>query len=188
MRKKTTAHRPRRWIHAEREARMRFRPPSVRARLTLWHAFVLTLIVCIFSGGILLFVATRLYAGLDAQLDREIATIGNIYREEPEEQKDLPSDWGITLFQVDEAGVIRQQTEAWEREELSHALQPDGSASPLTWTAPSGRRYRVYSVSESSHRVAAAIEETFLRDTLRTLAAILATGIPFAAALAIAGG
>ncbi len=63
---------------------MRFRRPSVRARLTLWHAGVLTLIVCIFSAGILLFVEARLYAGLDAQLDREIATIGKIYREEPE--------------------------------------------------------------------------------------------------------
>jgi hypothetical protein len=33
---------------------MRFQPPSVRARLTLWHAGVLTLIVCVFSAGILL--------------------------------------------------------------------------------------------------------------------------------------
>ena len=57
---------------------MRFRPPSVRARLALWHAGVLTLIVCIFSAGILLFVEARLYAGLDAQLGREIATIGKI--------------------------------------------------------------------------------------------------------------
>ena len=167
---------------------MRFRPPSVRARLTLWHAGVLTLIVCIFSAGILLFVATRLYAGLDAQLSREIKTIGNIYREEPAELKDLPSDWGITLFQVDEAGDIRQQTEAWEREELSRALQPDSSASPVSWTAPSGRRYRVQSVSQSSYRVAAAVDETSLRDTLWTLAVILAMGIPLAAGLAIAGG
>ena len=45
---------------------MRLRRPSVRARLTLWHAGVLTLIVCIFSAGILLFVKARLYAGLDA--------------------------------------------------------------------------------------------------------------------------
>jgi len=104
---------------------MRFRPPSVRARLTLWHAGVLTLIVCIFSAGILLFVKARLYAGLDAQLDREITTIGKIYREEPEELKDLASHWGITLFQVDKTGGIRQQTEAWEREGLSRALQPD---------------------------------------------------------------
>ena len=80
---------------------MRFRPPSVRARLTLWHAGVLTLIVCIFSAGILLFVEARLYAGLDAQLAREIATISKMYREEPEELKDLASHWGITLFQVE---------------------------------------------------------------------------------------
>ena len=45
---------------------MRLRPPSVRARLTLWHAGVLTLIVCIFSAGILLFVQARLYTGKKA--------------------------------------------------------------------------------------------------------------------------
>ena len=44
------------------------------------------------------------------------------------------------------------------------------------------------SVSGSSYRVAAAIEETSLRDTLWTLAVILAMGIPFAVGLAIAGG
>ena len=123
-----------------------------------------------------------------AQLDREIATIGKIYREEPEELKDLASHWGITLFQVDEAGGIRQQTEAWEREGLSRALQPDDAALPRSWTAQSGRRYRVHSASESSYRVAAAVEETSLRDTLWTLAVILAMGIPFATGLAIAGG
>jgi heavy metal sensor kinase len=167
---------------------MRFRPPSVRARLTLWHAGVLTLIICIFSAGILLFVEARLYASLDAQLDREISTIDKIYHEEPEELKDLASHWGITLFQVYEAGRTLQQTEAWERERLSRALRPGDSASPLSWRAPSGRRYRVNSVSGSSYRVAAAVEETSLRDTLWTLAVILAMGIPFAAGLAIAGG
>jgi heavy metal sensor kinase len=167
---------------------MRFRPPSVRARLTLWHAGVLTLIVCIFSAGILLFVEARLYAVLDAQLGQEIATIGKIYREEPDELKDLASHWGITLFQVDEGGGIRWQTEAWQREGLTRALQTGDSISPLSWTVPDGRRYRVHSVSESSFRVGAAVDETSLRDTLRTLSVILAMGIPFAAGLAIAGG
>jgi heavy metal sensor kinase len=149
---------------------------------------VLTLIVCIFSAGILVFVEARLYAGLDAQLDREIATISKMYREEPDELKDLASHWGIRLFQVDAGGGIPQQTEAWEREGPSGALRPGDPPSPLSWTAPDGRRYRVHSVSESSYRVAAAVEETSLRDTLWTLAAILAMGIPFAAGLAIAGG
>src|SRR5262249_18514086 len=126
--------------------------------------------------------------GLDAQLDREIATIGKIYREEPDELRDLAPHWGITLFQVDEGGSIRWRTEAWEREGLSRALQTGGSISPLSWTALDGRHYRVQSVSESSYRVAAAVDETSLRDTLWTLAVILAMGIPFAAGLAIVGG
>src|SRR5215831_6670460 len=167
---------------------MRFRPPSVRARVTLWHAGVLTLIVCIFSAGILLFVEARLYAGLDTQLGREIATIGKIYQDEPDELKDLAAQWGITLFQVDEGGSIRYQTEAWERERLSEALPIGGAPSLLSWTAPTGRHYRVQSVFESSYRVAAALEETFLRDTLWALTVILAMGIPFAVGLALAGG
>ena len=111
---------------------MRFRPPSVRARLTLWHAGVLTLIVCIFSAGTLLFVEARLYAGLDAQLGQEIATIGKVYREEPEELKDLASHWGVTLFRIDEGDSIRYQTEAWERERLARASQTADTASPST--------------------------------------------------------
>jgi heavy metal sensor kinase len=149
---------------------------------------VLTLIVCIFSVGILLFVKARLYAGLDAQLRQEIATISQVYREEPDELRDLAPHGGITLFQVDEGGSIRHQTEAWEQEGLSRALQKADSTSPLSWTAPDGRHYRVHSVSESSYRVAAALDETTLRDILWTLAVILAMGIPFAAGLAIAGG
>jgi heavy metal sensor kinase len=167
---------------------MKIRPPSVRARLTLWHAGVLTLIVCIFSAGILHFVDERLYAGLDTQLERQIATIGRVYREEPDELTDLASHSGITLFQVAEGGGIRYQTDAWEREGLARALQTADSTSPLSWTAPSGRRYRVQKASGSSDSVAAAIEETSVRDTLWTLAVILAMGIPFAVGLAIAGG
>jgi len=167
---------------------MRLHPPNVRVRLTLWHAGVLTLIVCIFSAGILLFVRDRLYAGLDAQLAREIGTISRVYREEPEELKDLASHWGITLFRIEAGGSVRHQTEAWEREGLSQALQGGNSGSPLSWTASNGHHYRVQSISESSDRVAAAIEENSLRDTLWTLAVILATGIPFAVALALGGG
>jgi heavy metal sensor kinase len=167
---------------------MRIRPPSVRARLTLWYAGALTLIVCIFAVGILLFVKARLYAALDTQLDREIATIGRVYREEPDELKDLASHWGVTLFRIDEGGSIRYQTEAWEREGLARALQAGVTASPSTWEAPNGHHYRIQQVSGSSYRVAAAVEETSLRDTLWTIAAILAMGIPFAVGLAIAGG
>jgi heavy metal sensor kinase len=167
---------------------MRIGPPSVRARLTLWYAGALTLIVCIFSAGFLLIVEGRLYAGLDAQLGRELATIDRVYREEPGELTDLAPDFGLTLFRVDEGGSIRHQTEAWEREGLAQALPNGTAASPVSWTAADGRRYRVQNVSGPSYRIAAAIEETSLRYTLWTLLVVLAMGIPFAAGLAIAGG
>jgi heavy metal sensor kinase len=167
---------------------MRIPPLSVRARLTLWYAGVLTLIIGIFSAGILLFVEARLYAGLDMQLGRELATIGKVYREEPEELKDLASHWGVTLFQVEDGGSVRYETDAWAREGLARALQTGDFTSPLSWMAPNGRRYRVQHASASSYRVAAAIDEISLRDTLWTLAAVLVMGIPFAVGLAIAGG
>ena len=167
---------------------MRFHRPSVRARLTLWYAGALTLIICIFSAGILLFVEERLYAALDAQLGRELATIDRVYREEPDELKDLAPHWGVTLFQVNAGDSIRYQTDEWQRDGLARALQAGGSIAPMSWLAPNGRRYRVQHASASSYRVAAAIEETSLRDTLRTLTAILAMGIPFAVGLAIVGG
>jgi len=62
---------------------------SVRSRLTLWHAGVLTIVVCLFAAGILLFVKARFYGELDLQLTRELATVDRIYREEPAELPDL---------------------------------------------------------------------------------------------------
>jgi heavy metal sensor kinase len=167
---------------------MKLHSPSVRARLTLWYAGVLTLIICIFAAGIFHFVEDRLYAAMDAQLGRELATIDRVYREEPDELKDLASHWGLTLFQIDAAGSVRYQTDAWQRDGLARVPQGHGSASPVSWSAPDGRRYRVQDLVGSTHRVAVAIDETSLRGTLWTLALVLAMGIPFAVGLAIAGG
>ena len=47
---------------------MRIAALSVRTRLTLWHAGALTLIVCVFAVGVLLFVRARLYRTLDEQI------------------------------------------------------------------------------------------------------------------------
>ena len=48
--------------------------------------------------------------------------------------------------------------------------------------------YRTRSIADAAHRIAAARDETALRQTLWTLASILAIGVPGAVALAIAGG
>ena len=167
---------------------MRTRPLSVRARLTLWNAGVLMLIVCTFAAGLLLFVKASLFEELDRQLRRELTTIDWVYHQEPWELKDLASESGITLFQITVRGKLRHQTEGWEREGLSRALRDASTMPPASWTAQDGRLYRVQAVAEPSYHIAAAVEETSLRHTLRAFIEILAMGVPFAVVLAIAGG
>ena len=161
---------------------------SVRARLALWHAGVLTLIVCVFSGASLLFVRASLFEGLDRQLSRALTTVDWVYHHEPDEIGDLPSESGIALFRLTVEGKLRYQTEGWERAGLERALGNPGAMRPASWAAPNGPWYRVHVVSDPSYQIVAAIEETPVRDTLRTLAAMLAMGAPFAVGLAIAGG
>ena len=136
--------------------------PSVRTRLTLWHAGVLALVICIFSAGILLFVRARLYSALDQQVSHDLATIEKVYHEETGDLGELAHRMGITRFQVVEGGTVLYQTPGWP---------PAGTA-----------RYRFGTLADASHRVTAARDETALRQTLWTLGVILAIGVPCAIA------
>src|SRR5262245_58928700 len=156
---------------------------SVRARLTLWHAVVLTLIVCVFAGGSLLFVRARLYADLDAQLGRELSVIDRVYREEPHELGDLPVDRGFLYFAINENADLRHQSDGWRQIGF-----PKASGEPASWKAADGTWFRVQALASQSYLIAAAVEETSLRHIVSTFGLILLLGIPFALALAIAGG
>src|SRR5712691_9744682 len=124
---------------------MRFLAPSVRVRLTLWHAGVLALIICVFSAGILLFVRARLYSALDQQLGHDLATIEKVYQEETGDLGELAHRMGITRFQVVEGGTVLYQTPDW----------PPGASAP----------YRLGMRGGASHRITAARDETALRQT-----------------------
>lgn len=142
--------------------------PSVRLRLTLWHAGVLTLVVCAFAAGIFGFVRARLYAALDRQIEDDLATIEKVYREETGDLGELAHRMGIAHFEVMEGSTVVYRTLGW----------------PPSGPAP----YRVRALSDSSHHIVAARDETAVRQTLWALGIILAAGIPCAVALAIGGG
>jgi heavy metal sensor kinase len=147
---------------------MRFWPPNVRTQLTCWHAGVLTLIVCLFSAGIFIFVKARLDGALDEQIRRDLAAIEKVYRDEPWDLPELDRRIGISLFEVVEGGSLVYRTPGW----------PPTAAHP----------YRTRVSEGKGLRITVAQDETGLRQTLRTLAAILAIGIPGAVGLAVAGG
>jgi heavy metal sensor kinase len=143
-------------------------PPSVRTRLSLWHAGVLAMIICLFSVGTLLFVRARLYRALDEQLRQDLATIEKVYREETGDLGELDHRMGMTLFEVAEGQTVIYRT--------------------ASWPPPATKPFRTMASADAIHRVGVARDETPLRQTLWTLAVIFAMGIPCAMALAMAGG
>jgi heavy metal sensor kinase len=166
---------------------MTLRPRSVRTRLTLWHAAVLTFIVCVFSGGIFFFVRVRLLDDLDAQLKRDVSTIEATYREAPTELSEAETRSGIKLFQVNEGESTLYQTDSWAQGGLDRA--PAGAPVAISWRSlKDGRTYRVLVVPGATHRIAVAADEGGLHRTLWTLGIILTLGIPIAMVLAVAGG
>jgi len=147
---------------------MMLRPRSIRARLTLWHAGILAAIVTVFSSSIFFFVRARLIEELDARLDREVAIIERTYRDDPGELREAESRAGVRLFEVVEDGTLVYRTADWAQVRLG--------------------THRVHTVPGAGYRISVAADERPLRDALRTLALVLAFGIPAAIGLAIAGG
>src|SRR5262249_13778358 len=147
---------------------MRLHSPSVRARLTLWHASVLTLVVGLFSAGTLLVVWARFDRMFEGQLSPDLATVEKVYRGETGDPGELAQRMRSTRFEGREGqtGIYR------------HAGWPPTRPTPD----------RIRAAGDATHRITVARDETPLRRTLWTLAAILGTGIPCAIGLAIAGG
>src|SRR5262249_43705941 len=154
LRQEDYSNGPRGGLRAGERSPVRFIPSSVRTRLTLWHAGVLTLIICAFSVGIFLFVRARLFHELERQLDRELATVERIYRDEPAELRDLDPHWGISLFQVLDPVRVVYQTDGWQSGGFARAAPKDGSPARATWTSRDGRRYRLGTVARPSYQIA----------------------------------
>ena len=146
---------------------MTIAPSGVRRRLTLWHAAVLGVIVCVFSVGILLFVRVRLYRGLDEQIASDLTAIEKVYREETGDLGELSHRMGIT-FEVTEGPTVLYRAPGWP---------PAGPA-----------RYRFGRFQDAAHWISTARDEAPVRQTLRSLALILAVGAPGAIGLALVGG
>src|SRR5205814_4998260 len=119
-----------------RRAAMRAAPTSVRARLTLWHAGVLAVVICSFSAGVFLFVRAHLSRTLDQQLGNDVATIEKVYREETGDLGELAHRMGLTLFEVAEGETVLYRTPGW----------PPRGAAPV----------RIRTLADATHRITAA--------------------------------
>lgn len=164
---------------------MTLRPRSVRARLALWHAGALALVICTFAGAVYALVRAQLFRDLDARLERDLATIERTWREADYDLAEVETRAGVELFEVVEGERVLYRTAAWARLGLDGAAVPE--AEPGTRSA-GGEPYRTRARSLGALRIAAAVEEAPTLGALARLALVLLLGVPVALALALAGG
>lgn len=164
---------------------------SIRLRLTLWYAGALAAIIVCFALGVYWSVRSSLLRSLDAQLERDLATVCRVIRDEPNEINELAQHGSVDLFQVREGNVVLAETGDWSKA----ALEKAGASSlpgSWSWLAPGGLGFRIQAVSVTApghrYQVSVAEDEQNMRATLKSLGVVLALGIPGALALALIGG
>lgn len=171
---------------------MMLKPRSVRVRLTIWYAFAMALIVLSFATGIYIFVRSSLLGQVDAELERSLATVTRIVRDEPNEMNELAQHGSVTLFQVREGNEVVAETGGWSRHGLEKGVKSNAPSLPWSWKAPNDLYYRFRTVTLTSpgytYLIAAAEEEETFRQSLKSLAITLIFGIPIALGLAVIGG
>src|SRR5206468_3866804 len=90
----------------------------------------------------------------EEQISQDLATIEKVYREETGDLGELAQRMRTTLFEVVEGQTVIYRTAGWP---------------------PAGRTpYRIRTAADATHRITVARDETPLRQTLWTLAVILA--------------
>src|SRR5207245_4869326 len=112
-------------------------------------------------------VRSHLYVAHNDQIRADLATIDRVYREETGDLGELALRMG-TRFEVSEGATVIYRTTGW----------------PPVGAAP----FRQSTMADATHRIRVARDEGPVRQTLWTLALIMATAIPCAVGLAVAGG
>lgn len=163
---------------------------SIRLRLTLWYSAALATIILCFALGVYWSVRSSLLKSLDAQLERDLATVTRVVRDEPQEINELAQHGSVDLFQVREGNVV-VETGDWTKAALEKA-EARGTAAARSWAGPSGNGFRLKAVTVTSpghsYQVTVAEDERNLRASLSSLGVILSLGVPLALALALIGG
>jgi len=160
---------------------------SIRARLTLWHASVLAVVILVFSAGTFFSAWLWLYHDLDRRLASDMTTVAAAHRMGTQELGELETQVGMTLFEVAQKGRVLYQATGWKQGQLALAMPP-GETGVRTWTGPDGLVYRVARAPGPEYQITVARHERVVRDALKSLAIILSAGVPIAIGIALAGG
>ncbi len=162
---------------------------SVRARLTLWYAASLAVLLLVFSLSVYFYLRSSLQHALDSELQNSFIIVENGLMASLDQLSEVEDHSTINLFLVTEGASVVHQTSRWLLEGLDAAVEqtplPSGS-----WSAPQGQIFHLQqgdvTAGGRQFHVVVAQERTRVEEGLADLRVALFAGFPLA--LAVAGG
>jgi len=169
------------------------RPSNTRLRFTLLYGAALTATVVLFSAGIYYFVQSMLINQINNHLRKDLATVVNYLRLDPDGLQKLAQMGPVHHFRVRDGNRPLIASQEWQQSGLDRLL---GAGNP--YPAPhsvrvDGKRlYRVQSqllpLHDQLYQIVVAHEESNYRRTLNTLALIILLIMPVSVVLSLLVG
>ncbi len=170
---------------------MKWKPKSIRLRLTLWYAGIAALIIGLLGISIYFFVRERFHSQIRATLNENVQNIELLLRNEGvEELYELEEHGSVTLYAVGREDSLRYASQLWSQLQLNEALPKLTTGEYILWE--NKRDEHFYFLKEQSATingwiVTASSVET-VTESLNDLLLILLTAIPAAMLLALYAG
>lgn len=169
------------------------RPSNIRLRFTLLYGVALVSTVVLFSAGIYFFVQSMLINQINNHLRKDLATVINYLRIDPDGLPKLAEIGPVHHFRVRDGNRPLIASQEWQQSGLDPLL---GAGNP--YPAPHSvrvddkRLYRVQSqllpLDEHLYQIVVAHEESNYRRTLNTLALIILLILPVSVVLSLLVG
>ncbi|MBN2082886.1 hypothetical protein JW859_11875 [bacterium] len=161
---------------------------SVRARLTLWHAAVLLVLLMLFAGGVYLAVRASLLTALDRELDSGYDAVASVMRISGGDIYDIYHFGREPAFILFNHGQPVYLTQGWCDAGLPVQAADLESGYTTLATGDGHWRVRFGAVDESGYALAYAVDARLYDEALQRLGFVLVLGAAVAALLALAGG
>ncbi len=172
---------------------MKLRSFSIRARLMLWYAGSLAVIVLALWMGVYFFVRTSLLQQMERYAGQDLAIVAKALQDFPPELDETERHSSTGLFLVSDGERVFYASSGWQSRDLTRAYKESrqhGSAE--IWRSTLGEPYffmtSTVNAAGDKYQVVVAHEARQVLDVLNNLWLSLTAIFPAALVLALAGG
>ncbi len=168
------------------------RPTTIRARLTVWFAGALALVLVVVAAGVYVIVRAGVLGEVAARVRRDLETTATFVNANPGDVAEFAEFNPHALVLVLKDGQVEHRATAWEPLGLPAPDQFVADGVDRLWETPRHEHYRIaattVSTGERTFTIVVAADEEPARRSIASVSWMLGASFPVVLALAGVGG